>query len=237
MFSISSALLSQTASKRTAWTCLKRLGKRDNNMTYQDSNYMKTEAWYVGLWVNIKPYWTMGKNVIEATYHKGLTTIISWKEIIKSFYVRTNSKADSLEIERTGEKLFKVQGTQQPFYGVMAQPTKLTCNCYLFKCLDNRLNRDEESPKFQKEMREFEENGQKPYLKELVEIVDGKCTIEQSLQVQCHHIRAVMHQFFNASTMEEYLLNYQSYQSDWKKSMASKRQYLPEDIDNIFPEF
>jgi hypothetical protein len=220
MFIISSALASQCASKTAALEILQKLGKRPANLT--DNQFLKhhqhttIEHWWMGVRVVIQPFWEEGKSIIEATFHKGLSTIISWKEFAQRLWERANQKAANLKTHRISETRIKVEGSQAPggWWTVTATQTGLTCNCHLYKCESNRLIRDGEAQPLLKAI-----SSNKSQLKEFFNDETGK--VEPEVQICCHHIIAAMWNEFDADNLSDYLLNYAEITNAWKQRNRS----------------
>ncbi len=229
MFFISSALASQTASKTTAWDSLVMLGQRLGDITKQHADHMTIDHWWVGLRVRIKPFWEIGRNVISATYHKGISTIISWKQIAARIMEKAEDKSLDLEVIREGNIFIKVQGSQATsgYWTVKAFPQGLTCNCWHFRCLHNRMVRGFDGIKEAQTLLEAIKNyrtpsGLQPALKERADLdSSGHVKIISECQIQCHHIRAAMRECFEAFTVGEYLFNYRKKQADWMNTKLS----------------
>ncbi|MEM7579094.1 MAG: hypothetical protein AAF316_04445 [Cyanobacteria bacterium P01_A01_bin.80] len=230
MYKISSELSSQTINKRTVWKCLVLLGKVSGELTPFISDRMTVEGWGVGVRVVIK----RGYKGIQV--FKGLSTIISPIKIAFQIMDETCVKSVGLNVARKNERLFLVDSFQDPTHKhvVTAHPDGLTCSCMKFKCLKNRMHK--EAPKLLKALGK-------------VALIDGSklCyneyydhqtrTIEEKIHLQCHHIRAVMEQVFNAVTSSEYafnwkqvIKNYKPQQDDWMSNEKWEQELdiLPE---------
>ncbi|WP_169222440.1 hypothetical protein [Brasilonema sp. UFV-L1] len=209
MYGISSSLASQTINKITAWNCLVSLGKVSGTLTKFMSDRMIVEGWGVGVRVVIK----RGYKGIEV--FKGLSTIISPLKIALQMMEQTCSKSVKLNVIRKSERLFLVDSFQDPSikHVVSAQFDGLTCSCMKFKCLKSRM--EKEAPQLLKALGQVSLlDGSKVYLTEHYDL--NERTIEEKVHLQCHHIRAVMREFFDAFTFQEYLWN-------WKKVINSYR--------------
>ena len=149
MFFISKALASQTASKTAAIDSLVSLGLLSGSIPKKHTDQMTLDHWWVGLRVSIKPFWETGRNAIKATYHKGISTIISWKVLAARIMERAERKSHGLNIIRDGKIFIKVQSSQAPddYWTVKAFPTALTCDCWLFRCLHGRMVRGKDGIK------------------------------------------------------------------------------------------
>jgi len=214
-FPISSALASQTASRTAALEILQKLGKRPTNLT--DTQFKKhhdhilIEHWWVGVRISIKPFWEVGNQVIESTFHKGLSTIISWKEFAKRLWQRATEKATNIKSQRLSDTKFKVEGKQSKsgWWEVTANPTGLTCNCWLYKCQFNRLILNQECEPLKKAIA-----SNQAQVKELFNQETGG--LEKSIQIVCHHIKAVMINEFDCENISDYLLDYHEVNKAWK---------------------
>lgn len=207
MYNISSALASQTMSKNMVWKCLTVLGKVTGKLTYSTSNRMIVEGWGVGVRVVIK----RGYKGIQVL--KGLSTIISPLKIARQIMEQNFIKSVGLNIIRRSERVFLVDSRQDPRnkHVVTAHPDGLTCSCMKFKCLNNRI--EKEAPILLKALGEVKLlDNQKACKTEFYDLKKGD--IEEKVHIQCHHIRAVMEECFNAFTAQEYVFN-------WKKVISS----------------
>lgn len=220
LFHISSALATQTASKTAVLEILQKLGKRPSALT--DNQFLKhhqhttIEYWWMGVRVVIQPFWEKGKSIIEATFHKGLSTIISWKEVAQRLWERAREKAFPLKTHRISETRIKVEGSQAPggWWTVTATQAGLTCNCHLYRCEHNRLVRDGEAQPLLKAI-----SSNKAQIKEFFNDETGK--VEPEVQICCHHIIAAMWNEFDADNLSDYLLNYAEITNTWKQRNRS----------------
>ena len=214
MYGISSSLASQTINKNTVWKCLAVLGKVSGQLTPFISDRMTVEAWAVGVRVVIK----RGYKGIQA--FKGLSTIISPIKIAYQIMEETCVKSVGLNVIRKNERLFLVDSFQDPKnkHVVTAHPDGLTCSCMKFKCLKNRMHK--EAPELLKALGKVAWiDGSKLCANEYYD--HQTRTIEEKIHIQCHHVRAVMEQAFNAITSSEYAFN-------WKQVIKS---YKPQEDD------
>ncbi|MDB9373268.1 hypothetical protein [Nodularia sphaerocarpa] len=230
MYNISSQLASQTISKITVWNCLVLLGKVSGNLTQFTSDRMTVEGWAVGVRVVIKRAYK-GIEVF-----KGLSTIISPLKIAKQILERTEFKSRDLTVTRRSERLFLVDSFQDPSvkHVVNAQPDGLTCSCMKFKCLKNRM--EKEAPQLLKAIGQISSPDRSKVC--VTEIYDHYTRIiEEKIHIQCHHIRAVMRQAFNAFSSLEYSMNwkqvikrYKPGQDDWinNERWSEELDMLPE---------
>jgi hypothetical protein len=215
-FHISSALASQTASKTAALEILQKLGKRPANLT--DNQFLKhhqrttIEHWWSGVKVVIQPFWESGKHVIEATFHKGISTILSWKHFAWRLWERAGDKAFCLKTRRISETRIKVEGTQAPdgWWTVTATGQGLECNCYLYRCEYNRLVRDGECQPLLNAI-----GSNQAQIKELFD--EDTNQLVRSVQICCHHIKAAMWNEFDVESIADYLLNYREITSAWQQ--------------------
>lgn len=230
MYNISSQLASQTISKNTVWKCLLLLRKVSGNLTPFTSDRMTVEGWAVGVRVVIKRAYK-GIEVF-----KGLSTIISPLKIAKQILEQTEFKSRDLTVTRRSERLFLVDSFQDPSvkHVVNAQPDGLTCSCMKFKCLKNRV--EKEAPQLLKALGEISSlDGSKVCVTEIYDY-DTR-SIEEKIHIQCHHIRAVMRQAFNAFSSLEYAMNwkqvikkYKTQPNDWinNEQWSEELDMLPE---------
>jgi hypothetical protein len=211
-FLISSALASQVASKRATLEILSKLGLRPANLTenklQKHHAHTTIEYWWSGVKVTIQPFWDTGRSAIEATFHKGLSTIISWKEFASRLWDRATEKADRLKTNRISETRIKVEGSQAPsgWWTVTATQSGLTCNCHLYKCESNRLVRDGEAQQLLKAISSNQA--------QIKEFWAGN-HVERETQICCHHIIAAMWNEFDADNLSDYLLNYAEITNAW----------------------
>ncbi len=224
MYGISSALASQTIDKNTIWQCLISLEKVSGNLTPFISDRMIIESWAVGVRVVIKRAYK-GIQVF-----KGLSTIISPVKAVKLIMEKIELKSRGLNVIRRGERLFLVDSFQDPKnkYFVIAQAEGLTCNCMKFKCLEKRMHK--EAPELLKALDKIILlNNEKLCTTEFYDFT--KRTIEKTIHIQCHHIRAVMREAFDAFTSSEYVFN-------WKKVInryKSQNDSTNDDDLTLFP--
>lgn len=245
-FHISSALATQTASKTAALEILQKLGNRPANLT--DSQFLKhhqhttIEHWWMGVRVVIAPFWETGRSIIEATFHKGLSTVISWKEFAQRLWERANQKAAHLKTYRISETRIKVEGSQAPggWWTVTATQTGLECNCHLYKCEHNRLMRGSLVEVTEDGYKEISKNSPQPLktaiIQEAVPLLkalslnksqvkeffnDETGKVEPEVQICCHHIIAAMWNEFDADNLSDYLLNYAEITNAWKQRNRS----------------
>lgn len=231
MYNITSALASQTINKNTVWECLLALEKVSGNLTQFISDRMIIEGWAVGVRVVVR----RGYKGIQI--FKGLSTIISPLKVAIYIMERTICKSIGLNVVRKSERLFLVDSFQNPKekHVVTAHPDGLTCSCMKFKCLQNRV--EKEAPQLLKALGEVALlDGSKLCV---TEIYDYKTrSIESKIHLQCHHIRAVMREFFNAFSSLEYafnwkevIKNYKPQQDDWMgdEQWEQEVEFFPED--------
>jgi hypothetical protein len=219
MYNISSSLASQTINKNTAWKCLVSLGKVSGELNPEIANRMIVEGWGVGVRVVIK----RGYKGVQV--FKGLSTIISPLKMALQMMEQTCLKAAGLNVIRQSERLFLVDSFQDPStkHVVNAQADGLTCSCMKFKCLKNRMHK--EAPQLLKALGQITLiDGSKLCVTEIYDTQTR--TLEEKVHIQCHHIRSVMKQAFNAFTSLEYSLN-------WKQVIKS---YKPHSDDRMSSE-
>ncbi|PAX59429.1 hypothetical protein [Brunnivagina elsteri] len=228
MFGISSQLASQTINKNTVWKCLVALELVSGEITQFISDRMIVEGWAVGVRVVIK----RGYKGIRV--FKGLSTIISPLKMALQFMEETCLKSRGLNVTRKSERLFLVDSAQDPTnkHVVTAQADGLTCSCMKFKCLKNRMVK--EAPQLVKAIGQITllDGNHLAYTEqfntETMEMV-GK------IHIQCHHVRAVMREAFNAFSSTEYLLNWKQVINDYRVQrddwMSSER--WSQELDNI----
>ncbi len=231
MYGISSALASQTINKNTVWKCLLALGKVSGTLTQFISSRMIIEGWAVGVRVVIK----RGYKGIQI--FKGLSTIISPLKIALHIMEQTFVKSVGLNVIRKSERLFLVDSFQNPKqkHVVTAHPDGLTCSCMKFKCLKNRM--EKEAPQLLKALGQINLlDGSKLCVTEIYDHISR--TIESKIHLQCHHIKAVMREFFNAFSSLEYAFNwkqviksYQPNSDDWMgdEQWEQELEFFPED--------
>ena len=206
-FYISSALASQTASRTAAVEILQLLGKRPARLSdtqfFKHHQHTTIEHWWSGVRVSIAPFWETGESIIEATYHKGISTIISWKKFANRLWDKACSKAASLKTKRISSTQIEVEGNQAPdgWWTVTTIPHSLECNCHLYRCEYNRLIRHGEA---QPLLNAISSNSAQ--VREV--LFDATDQVERSVQIVCHHIRAAMWNEFDADCVGDYLLNY-----------------------------
>ena len=190
MYRMSSALASQTCNKTTVWNCLVLQGLVAGDISKFDADRMIVQPWAVGIRVVIKRAYK-GIEIF-----KGLSTIISPFKIARQIMAQTEYKSIGLGVKRIRDNVFLVDSFQDrgEKHTVMAYPDKLTCNCMKFKCLSSRLPR--EAVDLLEAIEQVEEHGSK------IASAQGR------VHIQCHHIRAVMREGFDAFTSAEYLKNY-----------------------------
>lgn len=230
MYGISSQLASQTINKNTAWKCLVALRKVSGTLTPFISDRMTVEGWAVGIRVVIK----RGYKGIEV--FKGLSTIISPLKMALQMMEQTLDKSVGLNVIRKNERLFLVDSFQDPStkHVVNAQPDGLTCSCMKFKCLKNRMQK--EAPQLLKALGNITLlDGSKLCVTETYD--PETRTLEEKIHIQCHHIRAVMKQAFNAFSSLEYALNwkqvikgYKPNSDDWmsNEQWSQELEVLPQ---------
>ncbi|NET08377.1 MAG: hypothetical protein F6K09_01120 [Merismopedia sp. SIO2A8] len=215
-FYISSALASQTASRTAAVEILQQLGKRPASVNpaqfFKHHQHTKIEHWWCGVKVSIAPFWETGETIIEATYHKGISTIISWKKFAKRLWDKACSKAVELKTRRISSNQIKVEGSQAPggWWTVTTLPQSLECNCHLYRCEHNRLIRRGEAQPLLNAI--YSNSAQ---IREVFNESSGQ--VESSVQIVCHHIKAAMWNEFDASNVEDYLLNYREITDHWQQ--------------------
>lgn len=215
-FFISSALASQTASKTAALEILQKLGKRPANLTaaqFQKHHaHLTIEHQWIGVRVVITSFWEVGRTVIEAVFHKGLSTILSWKKFAARLWNRATDKASGLKTNRVSQTIIKVEGSQAPggWWTVQAHQHGLTCNCHLYKCEWNRLIRNGEAQPLLKAM-----FANQPQVKQFYN--EDTKAIESKVQIICHHIIAAMWSEFDADNVNDYVLNYREITNAWSQ--------------------
>lgn len=215
-FFISSALASQVASKTAALEILQKLGKRPSSLTpsqFQKHHaHLTIEHMWIGVRVVLASFWEVGQTVIEAVFHKGISTIISWKEFANRLWNRATDKASGLKTNRVSQTIIKVEGSQAPggWWTVQAHQHGLVCNCHLYKCEWNRLIRDGEAAPLLKAM-----SANKSQLKEFFN--EDTNQIESEVQITCHHVLAAMWNEFDADNLGDYILNYQEITNAWNQ--------------------
>ena len=118
----SSQLASQTISKRAITDLLIWLGRTQWQEKY-NAHDLVIEVWAVGIWVK----------------QAGL---ISYKTLAKWMKNVAQLKAYNLSVQRKGERLYLVQGSQQPWYAVVNQGEHYSCECMLYRCRYNRIKKE-----------------------------------------------------------------------------------------------
>lgn len=224
MYNISSSLASQTINKNTVWQCLLSLEKVSGELTQFISDRMVIESWAVGVRVVIK----RGYKGIRV--FKGLSTIISPLKAVKLMMEKIELKSRGLNIIRRGERLFLVDSFQDPTqkHFVIAQAEGLTCSCMKFKCLEKRMHK--EAPELLKALDKIILlNNEKLCTTEYYDFFTGN--IEEKIHLQCHHIRAVMREAFNAFTSSEYVFNWKQVINRYK----SQNDSINDDYLTLFP--
>ncbi len=118
----SSQLASQTISQRAIADLLIWLGRTQWQEKY-NAHDLVIEVWAVGIWVK----------------QAGL---ISYKTLAKWMKNVAQLKAYNLSVQRKGERLYLVQGSQQPWYAVVDQGEHYSCECMLYRCRYNRVQKE-----------------------------------------------------------------------------------------------
>ncbi len=206
MYNISTTLANQTISKNTVWACLVLLGKVSGNLTQFDKDRMTVNGWAVGVRVVMKRAYK-GIEVF-----KGLSTIISPLKIAMQMMEQTIAKSADLSVIRRSDRIFLVDSRQEirKKHTVTAHSDGLTCSCMKFQCLQNRM--EFEAPQLLKAFGKVQIDG---YTMALTEFYDPDTrSFESKVHLQCHHVRAVMREYFDAFTSQEYVWN-------WKKVIST----------------
>lgn len=133
MLQPSSALAAQTISKRAIADLLTWLG-RTRWQTKWNAHDLVIEVWAVGIWV---------KQAGLISYQ----TLAEWMKYV------ANLKGSALAVQKKGDRLFLVQGSQKSWYAVIdkgaaegtANADRYECECMLYRCRCKRLQ--EEMPK------------------------------------------------------------------------------------------
>ena len=68
--------------------------------------------------------------------------LISYKTLAKWMKNVAQLKAYNLGVQRKGERLYLVQGSQQPWYAVVDQGENYSCECMLYRCRYNRVQKE-----------------------------------------------------------------------------------------------
>ncbi|MGK7916160.1 MAG: hypothetical protein AB4038_11575 [Prochloraceae cyanobacterium] len=119
---ISSALASQTISRRAIADLLIYLGRTAWMQNY-NTHQLTIEVWAVGIWVK------------EAG-------IISYQDLASWIQEIAQLKASVLQVKPKGNRLFLVQGSQQPWYAVRKIGRHYQCECLLWRCRHKRLRKE-----------------------------------------------------------------------------------------------
>ncbi len=121
----SSQLASQTISKRAIADLLIWLERTQWQENY-NAHDLVIEVWAVGIWVK----------------QAGL---ISYKTLAEWMKYVAQMKASALGVQKRGDRLYLVQGSQKSWYAVVNQGEHWKCECMLYRCRHNRIK--EEMPK------------------------------------------------------------------------------------------
>lgn len=118
----SSQLASQTISKRAIADLLIWLGRTQWQENY-NAHDLVIEAWAAGIWVK----------------QAGL---ISYRTLAKWLKTLAQLKAYQLSVQKKGDRLYLVQGSQQPWYAVVNRGEHYSCECMLYRCRYNRVKKE-----------------------------------------------------------------------------------------------
>ena len=118
----SSQLASQTISKRAIANLLIWLGRTQWQEKY-NAHDLVIEVWAVGIWVK----------------QAGL---ISYKTLAEWIKYVAQLKASVLGVQRKGDRLYLVQGSQQSWYAVINQGNYWECECMLYRCRRKRIRKE-----------------------------------------------------------------------------------------------
>ncbi|MGC9506189.1 hypothetical protein [Baaleninema sp.] len=130
MFEVSSALKSQLLTRQTIWRSI--FGCEP---TYREAMAIDFEVWSNCLWVLYRP---------QPGYDKGFCRFVSFKDVAIAVVEHTDWRSQQLQALKgdpifCGDSSYLVRGFNND-YKVSIDPgtSELTCNCKLFRCLNNR---------------------------------------------------------------------------------------------------
>ena len=119
---ISSELASQHISKHQIAELLHFLGRTNWEKNY-NRHQLDIEPWWIGIW----------------TKQAG---VVSYKDLAEFIRETSKARASMLGVKRLGKNLFLVEGRQQSWYAVNRIDGKYMCECKLYRCRQNRLEKE-----------------------------------------------------------------------------------------------
>lgn len=150
-------LRSQLLTPQLIWFALERYYQ----VTYQEAIALSIEPWWTGVRVSLK-----------SEFCEGFSTIISYRNLAEAIELYLDFKSSNCSVISRNGNLAIVRGSQSDYHCTTGAAGK-TCTCKLYRCMNNRLVRDNEAPRLFK------------HLKPFAHIHNGKP------QLLCHHLRAI----------------------------------------------